>query len=138
MLHLAGRVAFGVDVGNLLELERAFQRNREMDSAAQKQKITRASPQNSAASKALPRNSCDTLKPSNDSSSTSGTAQPTDLYALSATGVACTSTAATSTSNSLAQAGCAMNTSSNDGPGKQLSQRKEQRMSTTCVPIAPA
>jgi hypothetical protein len=35
MLHLARRIAFGVNVGNFLELQRAFQRNREVNAAAQ-------------------------------------------------------------------------------------------------------
>ena len=39
VLHLAGGVAFGVNVGNLLQLERALERDREMNAAAQEQKI---------------------------------------------------------------------------------------------------
>ena len=34
VLHLAGRVAFGVDVGDLLELERALHGNRVGEAAA--------------------------------------------------------------------------------------------------------
>ena len=39
MLHLAGRKTLGVNVGNLLELERAFQRDGIVNTAAQKEKI---------------------------------------------------------------------------------------------------
>ena len=39
VLHLAGRIALGVDVGDLLELQRAFERDREVDAAAQEQEI---------------------------------------------------------------------------------------------------
>ena len=41
MLHFAGRVAFGVDVGNFLELERAFEGDGEMDAAAEVEKVAR-------------------------------------------------------------------------------------------------
>jgi hypothetical protein len=41
VLHLAGRVALGVDVRNLLELERALERDGEMNAAAQVEKIAR-------------------------------------------------------------------------------------------------
>jgi hypothetical protein len=39
VFHLAGGVSFGVDVGDLLELERALQRNGEVDAAAQEEEI---------------------------------------------------------------------------------------------------
>ena len=39
VLHLAGGIAFGVDVGNLFQLQRPFQRDREVDTAPEKQKI---------------------------------------------------------------------------------------------------
>ena len=39
VLHLAGRIAFGVDVGNLLQLQRAFERDGIVDAAAQIQEI---------------------------------------------------------------------------------------------------
>ena len=35
VLHLAGRIAFGVDVGDLLQLQRAFERDRVVDAAAE-------------------------------------------------------------------------------------------------------
>ena len=42
VLHLAGRVALGVDVGEFLELERAFQGDWEVDAAGQEQKVVLA------------------------------------------------------------------------------------------------
>ena len=39
VLHLAGRVAFGVDVGNFLHLERAFEGDGVVDAASEKEKI---------------------------------------------------------------------------------------------------
>ena len=39
VLHLACRVAFGVDVGNFLELERAFQSNGVVDAAAEEEEV---------------------------------------------------------------------------------------------------
>ena len=39
MLHLARGIAFGVDVGDLLQLERAFERDGEMDAAAEEEKV---------------------------------------------------------------------------------------------------
>ena len=39
VLHLAGRVAFGVDVGNLLQLERAFVGDGHVDAAPQVQAV---------------------------------------------------------------------------------------------------
>ena len=39
MLHLAGGVALGVDVGDLLELERALERDRVVQAAAQEQRV---------------------------------------------------------------------------------------------------
>ena len=39
VLHLAGRIAFGVDVGDLLQLERAFERDGEMHAAAEEEEI---------------------------------------------------------------------------------------------------
>ncbi len=39
MLHLTGRIALGVDVGDLLELERALEGDGEVDAASQEQKI---------------------------------------------------------------------------------------------------
>ena len=40
--ELAGRVGLGVDVGDLLELERAFQRDRVVQAAAQEQRVLHA------------------------------------------------------------------------------------------------
>src|SRR4051812_31303822 len=42
MLHLARRIAFGVNVRDLLELQRAFQSDRKVDAAPQVEKISRA------------------------------------------------------------------------------------------------
>ena len=39
VLHLAGRIAFGVDVRNLLELQRAFEGDRVVDAAAEVEKV---------------------------------------------------------------------------------------------------
>ena len=39
VLHFAGGVAFGVNVGNFLELQRAFERDRVVDAARQIEKI---------------------------------------------------------------------------------------------------
>ena len=39
MLHLAGGVAFGVDVGDLLELEGAFEGDGEVDAAAEVEEV---------------------------------------------------------------------------------------------------
>ena len=39
VLHLGGRVAFGVDVADFLELERAFQRRREIVLPAQVEEV---------------------------------------------------------------------------------------------------
>jgi hypothetical protein len=39
VLHLAGGVAFGVDVGDLLELERAFERDGVVDAAAEEEEV---------------------------------------------------------------------------------------------------
>ena len=39
VLHLAGRIAFGVDVGDLLQLQRAFERDRIVDAAAEEQEV---------------------------------------------------------------------------------------------------
>src|SRR5207237_3168447 len=39
MLHLAGRIAFGMDVGNLFQLQRTLERDRVVDAAAEVQKI---------------------------------------------------------------------------------------------------
>ena len=39
VLHLAGRVALGVDVGDLLQLERALERDRVVDPAAEEQEV---------------------------------------------------------------------------------------------------
>ena len=39
VLHFAGGIAFGVDVGDLLQLERAFERDREMNAAAEEQEV---------------------------------------------------------------------------------------------------
>ena len=39
VLHLAGRITLGVNVRDLLQLERAFERNRIVDAAAQVQEI---------------------------------------------------------------------------------------------------
>ena len=41
VLHLAGRVAFGVDVGDLLELEGAFERDGVVDAAAEEEEVAR-------------------------------------------------------------------------------------------------
>ena len=41
VLQLARRIAFGVDVGNFLELERAFQRDRIIDAAAEIEHVAR-------------------------------------------------------------------------------------------------
>jgi hypothetical protein len=37
VLELAGRISFGMDVGDFLELERAFQRDRKMQATAEEQ-----------------------------------------------------------------------------------------------------
>ena len=42
MFHLARRITFGVDVGDFLQLQRAFERDGEMNAAAQVQEIRRA------------------------------------------------------------------------------------------------
>ena len=39
MLHLAGGVAFGVDVGDLLEFERAFEGDGVVDAAAEEEEV---------------------------------------------------------------------------------------------------
>ena len=39
VLHLAGRISLGVDVGDLLQLERAFESDGEMHAAAQEEEI---------------------------------------------------------------------------------------------------
>ena len=39
VLHLAGRIAFGVDVGDLLQLQRALERDRVVDAAAEVQEV---------------------------------------------------------------------------------------------------
>ena len=39
VLHFAGGIAFGVDVGDLLQLERAFERDGEMHAAAEEQEV---------------------------------------------------------------------------------------------------
>ena len=39
VLHLAGRIAFGVDVRDFLQLQRAFERDRIVDAAAEIQKV---------------------------------------------------------------------------------------------------
>ena len=39
VLHLAGGIAFRVDIGNLFQLERALERDGEMNAAAEVQKI---------------------------------------------------------------------------------------------------
>ena len=39
VLHLAGGVAFGVDVGDLLELERAFEGDGVVDAAAEEEEV---------------------------------------------------------------------------------------------------
>ena len=39
MLHFAGGIAFGVDVGNLLELERAFEGDGVVDAAAEIEEV---------------------------------------------------------------------------------------------------
>ncbi len=41
VLHFAGRVALGVDVGDFLELERAFEGDGEMDAAAEVEEVAR-------------------------------------------------------------------------------------------------
>ena len=41
MLHLAGGIAFGVDVGNFFQLECAFERDRIVDAAAEEEKVLR-------------------------------------------------------------------------------------------------
>jgi hypothetical protein len=41
VLHLASRIAFGVDVGNFLELERALERDRVVDAAAEIEEVAR-------------------------------------------------------------------------------------------------
>ena len=41
VLHLARRITFGVNVGDLFQLQRAFERDREMNAAAQEQEIGR-------------------------------------------------------------------------------------------------
>src|SRR5208337_3042908 len=42
MLHLAGRITFGVDIGNFLQLQRTFQCDRIVHAASEKEKIVRA------------------------------------------------------------------------------------------------
>src|SRR2546425_7898322 len=42
MLHLAADVAFGVDVGDLLELERALEGDRKLEPAAEIEEVARA------------------------------------------------------------------------------------------------
>ena len=42
VLHLARRIAFGVNVGNLFQLQSAFESDREIDSAPEVEKIGRA------------------------------------------------------------------------------------------------
>ena len=42
VLHLACRVAFGVDIGDFLQLERAFKRDGEVNAAAQVKKVARS------------------------------------------------------------------------------------------------
>ena len=39
VLHLAGRIAFGVDVGDLLQLQRALERDRIVDAAAEIEEV---------------------------------------------------------------------------------------------------
>ena len=39
MFHLCGRIAFGMDVGDLLQLQCAFQGNREVDSPAEVKRV---------------------------------------------------------------------------------------------------
>ena len=39
VLHLAGRIALGVDVGDLLQLQRAFERDRVVDAAAEVEEV---------------------------------------------------------------------------------------------------
>ena len=39
VLHLPGRIAFGVDVGDFLQLQRAFERDRIVDAAAEIQEV---------------------------------------------------------------------------------------------------
>ena len=41
MLHLGGRIPLGMDIGNLLELQGAFQRHRVVVSAAQIKEVVR-------------------------------------------------------------------------------------------------
>jgi hypothetical protein len=41
VLHFAGGVAFGVDVGDFLELERAFESDGEVDAAAEVEEVAR-------------------------------------------------------------------------------------------------
>ena len=41
VLHLAGRIAFGVDVGDFLQLQRAFERDRIVDAAAEIEEVGR-------------------------------------------------------------------------------------------------
>ena len=41
MLHLAGRIPLGVDVGDLLQLQRAFQRDRIVNAAPEEEEILR-------------------------------------------------------------------------------------------------
>ena len=56
VLHLAGRIALGVDVRDLLQLERAFERDRVVDAAAEEQEVgarrgsARRSPRSAGAS----------------------------------------------------------------------------------------
>ena len=39
MLEFAGRISFGVDIGDLLELERAFHSDRKMCATAEEQRV---------------------------------------------------------------------------------------------------
>ena len=39
VLHLAGRIAFGVNVGDFLQLQRALERDRIVDAAAEEQEV---------------------------------------------------------------------------------------------------
>ena len=41
MLHFAGRIAFGMDVGNFLKFERAFKGDVEMDAATEIEEVAR-------------------------------------------------------------------------------------------------
>src|SRR5262245_48634761 len=41
MFHLSGRIALGMDVGNLLQFERAFECDREIYSAAEIEEVSR-------------------------------------------------------------------------------------------------